>query len=82
MHFPKLRVLWCPSPYASAELFEDLKVENLLFNLSRFLFSFQRDREEPDSKNAMLVTAESELLNDDERYNSVVQVLFIFLYLF
>lgn len=26
MHFPKLRLLWCPSPYASAELFEELKV--------------------------------------------------------
>jgi DNA excision repair protein ERCC-4 len=26
MHFPKLRILWCSSPYASAELFEDLKV--------------------------------------------------------
>ncbi|CAF1437265.1 unnamed protein product, partial [Didymodactylos carnosus] len=25
MHFPKLRILWCPSPHASAELFEDLK---------------------------------------------------------
>ncbi|CAF1473771.1 unnamed protein product [Rotaria sordida] len=61
MHFPKLRVLWCPSPYASAELFEDLK----------------RDREEPDTKSAMLVTAESELLDDDERYNTVVQDLLI-----
>ncbi|CAF1127805.1 unnamed protein product [Adineta ricciae] len=61
MHFPKLRILWCPSPYASAELFEDLK----------------RDREEPDSKNAMLVTAESELLDEDERYNSIVQDLLI-----
>ncbi|CAF0719433.1 unnamed protein product [Adineta steineri] len=61
MHFPKLKILWCPSPHASAELFEDLK----------------RDREEPDSKNAMLVTAESELLDEDERYNSVVQDLLI-----
>jgi hypothetical protein len=40
-------------------------------------FSFQRDREEPDTKSAMLVTAESELLNDDERYNSIAQVLII-----
>lgn len=28
MHFPKLRILWCPSPHASAELFEDLKVDS------------------------------------------------------
>ena len=26
MHFPKLRILWCQSPYATAELFEELKV--------------------------------------------------------
>lgn len=31
MQFPKLRLLWCPSPYASSELFEELKV--------RFTFS-------------------------------------------
>ncbi|CAF3459035.1 unnamed protein product [Rotaria socialis] len=57
MHFPKLKILWCPSPHTSAELFEDLK----------------RDREEPDTKSAMLVTAESDLLDDDERYNTVAQ---------
>lgn len=26
LHFPKLRILWCQSPYATAELFEELKV--------------------------------------------------------
>lgn len=26
LHFPNLRIVWCQSPYASAELFEDLKV--------------------------------------------------------
>nr|XP_022317869.1 LOW QUALITY PROTEIN: DNA repair endonuclease XPF-like [Crassostrea virginica] len=25
LHFPKLRILWCQSPYATAELFEELK---------------------------------------------------------
>ncbi|KAK2554945.1 DNA repair endonuclease XPF [Acropora cervicornis] len=25
LHFPKLRILWCHSPYATAELFDDLK---------------------------------------------------------
>merc|ERR1719381_28540 len=25
MHFPKLRILWSPSPHATAELFEELK---------------------------------------------------------
>lgn len=26
LHFPKLRIIWSPSPYASAQLFEELKV--------------------------------------------------------
>lgn len=40
-------------------------------------FLLQRDREEPDTKSAMLVTAESDLLDDDERYNPIVQVSLI-----
>ena len=30
MHFPKLRLLWCPSPYATAEIFEELKASPLV----------------------------------------------------
>ena len=30
MHFPRLRLLWCPSPYTTAELFDDLKVCSLM----------------------------------------------------
>lgn len=26
MHFPRLKIVWSPSPYASAQLFEELKV--------------------------------------------------------
>jgi ERCC4-type nuclease len=26
LHFPKLRLVWSPSPYATAQLFEELKV--------------------------------------------------------
>lgn len=26
MHFPRLRIVWSPSPYATAQLFEELKV--------------------------------------------------------
>ena len=25
LHFPRLRLMWCPSPYASAELLHQLK---------------------------------------------------------
>jgi len=74
MHFPKLRILWCPSPHASAEVFEDLKVNRVQFSSNRFIRNFQRDREEPDAQSALLVTAESEVLNDDERYNTIAQV--------
>ena len=36
MHFPKLRILWSPSPHATAELVEELKT----------------GREEPDASKA------------------------------
>lgn len=43
-HFPELRILWCPSPYATAEMFELLKVK----------------REQPDEKKAMLMKIEGD----------------------
>lgn len=43
-HFPELRLLWCPSPYATAEMFELLKVK----------------REQPDVRKAMLMKIEGE----------------------
>ncbi|XP_072024102.1 DNA repair endonuclease XPF-like [Amphiura filiformis] len=42
LHFPRMRVLWCPSPYATAELFEELKI----------------NRDQPDAVAAAAVTAE------------------------
>jgi len=30
MHFPRVRLLWCPSPYTTAELFDELKVCTVL----------------------------------------------------
>lgn len=30
LHFPKLKIVWSASPYASAQLFEELKVNNHL----------------------------------------------------
>ncbi|XP_063077354.1 DNA repair endonuclease XPF [Engraulis encrasicolus] len=44
LHFPRLRLLWCPSPHATAELFQDLK----------------KGRAEPDAAAAQAVTAESD----------------------
>ena len=33
LHFPRLRILWCQSAYATAELFDELKVGALLPHL-------------------------------------------------
>ncbi|XP_071490340.1 DNA repair endonuclease XPF-like [Diadema antillarum] len=44
LHFPKLRILWCPSPHATAELFEELKT----------------GRAEPDAAVAASITLEEE----------------------
>lgn len=42
LHFPKLRLIWSPSPYATAQLFEELK----------------SGKPEPDPKQAALVGSE------------------------
>ncbi|KAM6351416.1 DNA repair endonuclease XPF isoform 4-T4 [Alca torda] len=53
LHFPKLRMLWCPSPHATAELFEELK----------------QNYPQPDAETAMAVTADSEILPESDKYN-------------
>ncbi|XP_063790404.1 DNA repair endonuclease XPF [Pseudophryne corroboree] len=53
LHFPRLRILWCPSPYATAELFEELK----------------QNRPQPDAATAMAITVDSETVPESEKYN-------------
>ncbi|KAL7979151.1 hypothetical protein Chor_015175 [Crotalus horridus] len=53
LHFPRLRLLWCPSPHATAELFEELK----------------QSRPQPDAAAALAITADSETLPERDRYN-------------
>ncbi|XP_066130910.1 DNA repair endonuclease XPF [Saccopteryx bilineata] len=53
LHFPRLRILWCPSPHATAELFEELK----------------QSKPQPDAAAAMAVTADSETLPESDKYN-------------
>lgn len=53
IHFPSLRILWCQSPYATAELFEELKV----------------GRTQPNAESALSVTAIEENVDWNERYN-------------
>uniref|UniRef100_A0A3Q1I197 DNA repair endonuclease XPF n=1 Tax=Anabas testudineus TaxID=64144 RepID=A0A3Q1I197_ANATE len=54
LHFPRLRILWCPSPHATAELFLELK----------------QGRPEPDAAAAQAVTAESDMVAESaDLYN-------------
>ncbi|KAM8778688.1 DNA repair endonuclease XPF [Rhynchonycteris naso] len=53
LHFPRLRILWCPSPHATAELFEELK----------------QNKPQPDAAAAMAITTDSETLPESEKYN-------------
>ncbi|KAM3591546.1 uncharacterized protein V6R79_003502 [Siganus canaliculatus] len=54
LHFPRLRILWCPSPHATADLFLELK----------------RGRAEPDAAAAQAVTAESDTVAEStDLYN-------------
>ncbi|KAM6963536.1 DNA repair endonuclease XPF [Tautogolabrus adspersus] len=54
LHFPRLRILWCPSPHATADLFLELK----------------KGRSEPDAAAAQAVTAESDMVTESaELYN-------------
>ncbi|XP_030434238.1 DNA repair endonuclease XPF [Gopherus evgoodei] len=53
LHFPRLRILWCPSPHATAELFEELK----------------QNRPQPDAAIAMAITADSEIVPESDKYN-------------
>ncbi|CAJ1080668.1 DNA repair endonuclease XPF [Xyrichtys novacula] len=54
IHFPRLRILWCPSPHATADLFMELK----------------QGRLEPDAAAAQAVTAESDMVAESaELYN-------------
>lgn len=54
LHFPKLRLIWSPSPYATAQLFEELKL----------------GKEEPDPKRAAAVGSEDAGAYDDLKFNS------------
>ncbi|XP_077481213.1 DNA repair endonuclease XPF [Stigmatopora argus] len=55
LHFPRLRLLWCPSPHATGELFLELK----------------KGRDEPDAAAAQAVTAESDAVAEStELYNA------------
>jgi len=60
-HFPRLRILWCPSPYATAELFQELK----------------EGYAEPNAAQAMAITDEQDSSLIDEKYNIVSKTVLL-----
>lgn len=55
LHFPKLRLIWSPSPYATAQLFEELKL----------------GKPEPDAKQAASVGGGDDMgAYDDLKFNA------------
>lgn len=56
IHFPKLRILWSPSPHATAELFEELK----------------RGREEPDAGKAAAVSIDYIDDYNNDKFNPAI----------
>lgn len=57
LHFPHLRLLWCPSPYATAEIFEMLK----------------NGKPEPVVAQAQAVTAETNPDIDSDKFNPQIK---------
>lgn len=60
LHFPKLKLIWSPSPHATAQLFEELK----------------QGRDQPDSNVAAKIGADKDTENKQlmvEKYNSNIQ---------
>ncbi|KAJ7984723.1 hypothetical protein DPEC_G00357710 [Dallia pectoralis] len=54
LHFPRLRILWCPSPHVTAELFQELK----------------KGGQEPDATVVQAVTADSDTVAESaDLYN-------------
>ncbi|XP_072390413.1 DNA repair endonuclease XPF isoform X1 [Diabrotica undecimpunctata] len=54
LHFPKLKIIWSPSPYATAQLFEELKL----------------DKEDPNIAYAAALGGEQDLDTIQSKYNS------------
>ncbi|XP_076270199.1 DNA repair endonuclease XPF mei-9 isoform X1 [Rhynchophorus ferrugineus] len=56
IHFPKLKIIWSPNPYATAQLFEELK----------------QDKGEPNIENALAVGCDQDISQIETKYNSTM----------
>ncbi len=61
VHFPRLRILWSPSPHATAELFEDLK----------------KGREQPDAEKAAAMSFDFIDEYNVDKYNVAIKDLLL-----
>lgn len=57
IHFPRLKIIWSPSPYATAQLFDELKVCQLNCHSCPIcqLFELQQGKLEPNVEQAVTV---------------------------
>lgn len=56
LHFPRLKLIWSPSPYATAQLFEEMK----------------EGKDQPSTEYAASISGEDDLEVIESRYNSVI----------
>ncbi|XP_046635751.1 DNA repair endonuclease XPF-like [Daphnia pulicaria] len=56
LHFPKLRIVWSPGPYATAEIFEELK----------------KGREQPDPAKAASISSDYYTEKNADKYNPAI----------
>lgn len=56
LHFPKLRIVWSPGPYATAEIFEELK----------------KGRDQPDPVKAASISSDAYTEKNAEKYNPAI----------
>lgn len=71
LHFPKLKIIWSPSPYATAQLFEELKVDSYFFHILYLVKNiFQEGKEEPNAKCASAIGSDQDIDLIETKYNT------------
>lgn len=77
--FPKVRFIWSPSPYQTAEIFEELKVRHPSCRVGDMLnVVMQKGQEEPDPDKAVSIGLE-EGEESGSNHNQTPQV-YIYIY--
>ena len=85
LHFPKLRIVWSPGPYATGEIFAELKGRQPFFFLASSFFYdlslyLQKGREQPDPVKAASISSDVYTEKNAEKYNPGIHVRLFFPY--